>query len=140
MGAGAREGEGRVQRDASFDGGTRLVESTKPRERRGPNKIRMRKISVGLDRSSTPLDRLLVTAEVVLRHARLRHPDVGQRVARTEAQRLGDVSVSLFGATDINFTHSDQRMGGGKISIEPQRVLTFGDALCRALRQYVDKS
>src|SRR5271166_2915525 len=31
-------------------------------------------------------------------------------------------------------------MGVGEISIQLQRVLTFGDALCGALGQYVDKS
>ena len=31
-------------------------------------------------------------------------------------------------------------MGGGKISIELQRMFAHGDALCRALGQYVDKS
>jgi hypothetical protein len=31
-------------------------------------------------------------------------------------------------------------MGAGKISIQRQRMFAFGDALCRALGQNVDKS
>ena len=67
-------------------------------------KICMRIISVGLDRPSKPRDRLLPTAEVELRNARVSHPDVSHRIARTEAQGLGNVSLCFFGATDKNLT------------------------------------
>ena len=68
------------------------------------------------------------------------HPDVSQRIARTEAQGLANVSLGFFGATDKNLTKSDKGMGVGEISIQRQRMFTFGDALCRALGAYVDKS
>ena len=83
---------------------------------------------------------MLATAEVVLRHARVRHPDVGQRIARAEAQGLGNVSLRFFGATDKNLTKSDRGMGAGEISIQRQRMFAFGDALRGALGEYVDKS
>jgi hypothetical protein len=59
-GAGAGDGEGRVERETGFDRGTRLVKSTKLREAAANSKMRMRIISVGLDRPSKPRDRLLV--------------------------------------------------------------------------------
>ena len=50
----------RVERETGLDRGTRLVQPTKLRERGGQVKMRVRKISVGLDRPPTPGDRLLV--------------------------------------------------------------------------------
>ena len=55
-------------------------------------------VSVGLDRPAKPCDRLLITAELVLRDAREIHPAVSPRIARTETQGLGDVGLGLFGA------------------------------------------
>ena len=70
----------------------------------------------------------------------MHHPGVSQRIARTEAQGLGNVSLCFFGATDKNLTNSDKGMGLGEISIQRQRMFTFGDALRGALGEYVDKS
>ena len=113
--------------------------STKLRKGGGQMKMSVGKISIGLDRPSKPCDRLLVTAEVILRNARDTHPGISQRIARTEAQRLTNVRLCLFGATDVNLTESDSGMGCGKISIQRQSVLAFGDALCGALGVYLDK-
>ena len=103
-------------------------------------KMGMRIISVGLDRPSKPRDRLLLTAEVVLRHARESHPGVSHRIARAEAQGLDNVSLCFFGATDENLAKPDSGMGVGEISIQRQRMFTFGDALRGALGVYVDIS
>ena len=67
--------------------------STELREGGGQHKMRVRIVSVSLDRASTLRDRLLVTAEVELRYARDTHPDVCQRIARTEALGLDNVSL-----------------------------------------------
>ena len=77
-------------------------------------------------------------AEVVLRDARHGHPAISHRIARTEAQGLGNVSLSIFGATDRNLAKSDDGMGVGEISIQRQRMLAFGDALRSALGEYLD--
>ena len=50
------------------------------------------------------------------------------------------MSLGFLGVTGKHFTDSDSSMGVGKISIELQRMFTFGDALCGALGEYVDKS
>ena len=100
----------------------------------------MRIISVGLDRPPKPRDRLLVAAEVEFSHAGGSHPNVSHRIARTEAQGLSNVSLCFFGATDEDLTQSDNGMGVGEISIQRQRMFTFGDALCSALGEYVDNS
>ena len=57
------------------------------------------------------------------------HPGVGQRIARTEAQGLGDVGLRLLGVAGKNLSKSDNGIGAGKISIQRQRMFTFGDAL-----------
>ena len=103
-GAGAGDSEGRVERETGIDRGMRLVKSTELREGGGQHEIRWRIVSVGLDRPSTPRDRLLVTAEVEFREARGTHPDVCQRIARTEAQGLANVSLCFFGATHENLS------------------------------------
>ena len=78
---------------------------------------------------------------MVLRHALVPgHPRIGHRIARAEPQGLSDVSVRFISATDENLAQSDRGVGRGEISIEFQRMLTFGDALSRALGQYLDKS
>ena len=53
-----------------------------------------------------------------LRHARHIHPDVSQRIARTEAQGLSNVSLRLLGATDKHLAKSDKVVGMGEISIQ----------------------
>ena len=49
-------------------------------------------------------------------------------------------SFGFFGATDKTLTKSNSGMGGGKISIQLQRMLALGDALRSAVGHYVDKS
>ena len=70
-------------------------------------------------------------ADVVPRYGRVSHPEISHRIARTEAQGLGNVRLGFFGATDENLAESDHVMRVGEISIERQRVFTFGDALAR---------
>ena len=49
------------------------------------------------------------------------------------------MSLCFFGAAYKNLSQSNSKMGIGEISIQLQRVLTFGDALRRALGYYLDK-
>src|SRR5580704_4809557 len=60
------------------------------------------------------------------------------RIVRAEPQGLKNVIVRFFSVTNVNFTQPDKSMGLGKISIQRQRVLTFGDALRGSLGHYVD--
>ena len=69
--ADPRDGKGRIERKTGLDSGTRLVKSTEVREGCGQPEIRQRIISIGLDRPPKPRDRLLLTAEVGLRQARM---------------------------------------------------------------------
>ena len=66
------------------------------------------------------------------------HPAVGQRIPRTEAQRLDNMSLGFFGTTDKSLSKSDNGMGDGEISIQRQGVFTFGDAPCGAFGEDVD--
>src|SRR5208337_288649 len=79
----------------------------------------MRMISVGFDRPSKPRGCLLPMTEVVLGQAHVKHPDIGHRIARAEAKGLGNVSLRIFGAADVNLTESHKGMGAGEISIDP---------------------
>jgi hypothetical protein len=65
---------------------------------------------------------------------------MGAGIARTEARCLADMSLCLFGATDENLTKSDKGMSSGEISIQRQRMFTFGDALRSALGIDADMS
>jgi hypothetical protein len=118
----------------------RVVKSTKLREPGGRQEIRCRVIPVGLNSTPEPRGRLVTAAENELRGACESPPGMGVGIAGTEAQRLADVSLCLFGATEENLTKSDQGMGAGEISIQRQRMFTFGDALRRALGLDVDMS
>src|SRR5271165_5001541 len=121
-GAGAGDGEGRVERETGLDCGMCLVWSTKVREGGSQQEIRCRIISVGLDCPPKPLNRLIPIAEVVLRDAQETIPGVGISIARTEAQGLADVSLCFFGATDENPTKSYKSVCAGKVSIQLQRA------------------
>ena len=118
----------------------RLVKSTKLRESDGQLKIRSRIISVRLDRPSTPGDRLLPTAQKVLREAHVSHPDKRYRIAGAATQSLSNMSLCFFGATDKYLAKSDSAFGACDISVQRQRMLAFGDALSSTLRPYVDES
>ena len=50
------------------------------------------------------------------------------------------MSLRFFGAADKNLSKSDSGMGAGEISIQRQRMFTFGDALHGAPSENVDKS
>ena len=50
------------------------------------------------------------------------------------------MSLCFFGAADENLAQSDKGMGVGEISIQRQRMFTFGDARAARLVEYVDKS
>ncbi len=86
-------------------------------------------IPIGFDRSPTPQDGLLAIAQVVFRDANLSEPGIGRHIARAQAKRLVDVSLGFLGATGKDLAKSDEGMGVGKIAIQRQRVLAFGDAL-----------
>ena len=83
---GREKRQNRVELEAGLDCGTGLADSTKLRKGDGQVKIRMRIISIGLDRPSKRRDSFLPGAEVVLRNARETLPGMGISIARTEAQ------------------------------------------------------
>jgi hypothetical protein len=96
-------------------------------------------MSIGLDRPPKQPDCLIVTAKVKLPTARGSHPDIGRRIARTEAERLRNVSLCFSRSSYKNLSQSNSKMGAREISVQLQRVLTFRDALPRALGQYLDE-
>jgi hypothetical protein len=103
-------------------------------------KVRVREISVGLDRLLKPHDRLLVFAGHSLRHARVTHPGESPRIPRTDAESRGNMRFCLFEAPDKHLPIPDESMGVRKIWIQIQRMLTSGDTLGDTLSEYIDKS
>ena len=65
---------------------------------------------------------------------------VNDRVARTEAQGLNNVTLCFFGATDKKLTEPDGGIGVSKISILTQSMFTFGDPLGGAPHQNIDNA
>ena len=106
-----------------------LVKSTYLDGRGGQQEKRYRIISVGFDRPSQPYYRLLVTAEVEVRCTRVGHPVVSQRIVRTEAKGIANMSLCFLGATHENFTEADNGVGVSKIPIKLQRMFTLDDPL-----------
>jgi hypothetical protein len=66
-------------------------------------------------------------------------PDVCHRIARTEAQGLGNVRLGFLGTSNKNLANSDVGVGADKISIQLQRMFALGNALGRAPGVNVDK-
>ena len=70
-------------------------------------------ISVELNRAPEPRDRLLVSIELELGVAREYHPDIGLRIARTEAKSLLDMALGFLAATQKIFGEADSPVSGG---------------------------
>src|ERR1700722_16900391 len=59
---------------------------------------------------------------------RVAHPDIVQRIARTEPEGLPNMSLGFLCAPDKYLSNSDKVIRTGEISIQPQCMLAFGDA------------
>src|SRR5665213_1254348 len=116
--AQALDGSRRIERHTGFRGRPRLIEAAKMRERRGEREMRQREIAVCLDRPPEPRDRFFIRTEQVLCEARLGHPDIGERVPRTEPERLPDVGFRLPGAAENRFGVADESVREGQIAVE----------------------
>ena len=90
----------RVERKPCLGSGSRLIKRTELRQRGGKTKMRAWMISVGLDASTQPCDRLRVGAELQLGEAREHHPTEGLRITGREAECLLDMGLSLLAATE----------------------------------------
>ena len=76
--------------------GSRLIKLTEVRQRGGKIDMRAWMISVDLDRTTEPRDRLLVGAELQLGEAREDHPNKSLRITRTEAECLLDMGLGVL--------------------------------------------
>ena len=97
--------------------GPSLLQPAEMRQGGGEIEVRDRKISVGLDGATQPRDRLLVGAEVQLGDACERQPEIDECIARTEAERLLDMSLGFLAATGDVFGETDLTVSVGQISI-----------------------
>ena len=77
-----------------------LSQSAQMGEADSEPQVRHRVVSIGFDSTAQPRNRLFVAAEDKLSDARHRHPYMRARIARTESERLSDVSLGFFGTTN----------------------------------------
>ena len=87
--------------------GSRLIKLTEVRQRGGKIDMRAWMISVYLDRTTEPRDRLLVGTELQLGEAREHHPNKSLRITRTEAECLLDMGVGLRAPTEKTLGETD---------------------------------
>jgi hypothetical protein len=83
----------------------------------GETEMRERKIPVGLDGTTEPRDRILIAAHIEFGEAREIYPDIGVRIARTEAKRLLDMGFGFIAATDE--TWLDRSLRGRMPNFDP---------------------
>src|SRR5271166_1184137 len=95
-------------------------------------------VSVGLNGSPQPRDRLLGAAEKTLCETHYHQPSVDPRIAGTEAEGLLDVGLGLLAAPYKKLTLANQRVSAGQVSIQSQGPLEFCDALNRAVGEAED--
>jgi hypothetical protein len=96
-------------------------------------------VPVGLDGPPKPCDRLIPATEVVFRSARVAHPNITKCITRAETQWIENVNFRFFSSPNVYLTQPNKSVALGKISIQRQRVLAFGDALRGALREYLNE-
>src|ERR1700741_4751389 len=97
-------------------------------------------ISVDVNRTTEPRGRLLVGAELELAEARENHPNIGVRIARTEAKCLLDVGLGFRAATKQILGGADGPVRAGQVSIQHQCLLAFSNALGRSVCKDFDVS
>ena len=102
--------------------------------------MRGRIIPVGFNGSEEPIRRLLLLAEEKFGHPGKHTPLVDLRIARTEAQRLLDMSLGILGLAEEKLAIAYLRMCGRQISIQLQRALTGPDALRRSPGIHLDRA
>ena len=97
-------------------------------------------IPIGFNGSEKPIRRLLLLAEEKFGHPGINTPHVDLRIARTEAQRLLDMSLGILGLAKEKLAIAYVRMCGRQISIQLQRALTGPDALRRSPSLHLDRA
>ena len=112
-GTKAVDGVGWVDREPRRQRRLRLIEPTEIRQGCCEVEMRVRKISLDSDRSTQPGHGLLVAAEVELGDASRRQPIEGERITRTDAERLEDMGLGLLSVTDEELSHTDRCVSGG---------------------------
>ena len=106
----------------------------------GKTEMRKRKIPVGLDGRRNHATASSSRPSRQLGDARMRHPDYRRGVARTEAERTLYMSLGFLAATDKILGVTDLCVSEGKISIQRQGPLAFGDALGCAVGKDLDEA
>src|SRR6516225_5590655 len=84
---------------------------------------------VQVHRASIQIERFLVSTKIQLGVTHPRHPDVGIRIAWTDAQCFKFVALSLLRMTVVKLDETNQRVGGGKVRIQHQRSIELFNSL-----------
>ena len=125
-------GQLRIEGERSSGRSPRLIRTAENRQCRREKDMAHWIVAVSLDGSPQPEDRLLVATEVDLGGADEHQPKEGPCITRTKPQRLLDMSLGLLGSAEIQLSRSDYGVCVGKVPIERQRPLAFGNSLLSA--------
>jgi len=68
------------------------------------------------------------------------YPDMGKRIARTDAQRVNYITLGFFGVSVDQLGQADCRVSGSQIRIQRQCSLAFGSALSAAVGCDLDET
>ena len=134
------DGESRVECRSRLSLGPRLNKA--PETRQSSRQIEMTawKAPIGLDEAAQPGDCLLLPSKAKLGRPGNETPKVCVRVAGTEAQRLLDVSLGVFGLAELNLAVANCCVRDCQVSIQRQRPLALPDALSRAVGEGLDSA
>jgi hypothetical protein len=87
--------------------------------------MRVRHIRIALYRPVQPSDRFLIAAAVQFGGSDEVHPPPCASVARADAQRFDDLPLGLLVAAQQQLRQTNERVGGGQISVDCQRPLAL---------------
>lgn len=100
-------GESRIECEAGAGRGPRLLHPAEMRKGRSKTEMCERKIPVGFDGTTELQDSTLIAAHIEFGESRESYPDIGVRIARTEAERLVDVSLGFLSMTHNHLAETE---------------------------------
>src|SRR5574337_2228410 len=109
----APEGEIRIEPKRGFDFSLRFIEPAELHQSSGIVETQRGGILVQFDRAAIQIERVLVSAKILLGEGHKSDPNVSIRVARTGIQRLSYMALGFLGVTVVKLGETNERVRGG---------------------------
>src|SRR5208282_2761028 len=136
--AEARDGEIWMERHSRANRASRFLQPTQERQGAGEEILCCGMISIDLNGAAKTGGRLFVAAERELRDADENQPGTEIIVAGTETDRLFNMGLGFFEASDKNLGETDYCVSVGQVRVQRQRTFTFGDSLRGLVAVHLD--